>query len=349
MAWMQENGKIKLKMTFYLKSDKTFSSWIHTTHPSTTPTFTPLLSQVPTNNAGLRGDFGVVLGMVLVLIMWPKKTFYFIHNYYKRNGCKLMNTFFLSITNFLDQNLPICSAWENVLGVSTQWSTTFIEMNGSPHLSCFCLATVEAQYFLSLWCVIPRNTEIFLVMISFRKFTGYSGSFHFSAILLLLCRYNCSTDRRPKKEEWTELRQTNINWKQRQTWEQEEEGGRKNKRCRAHWQCTCSWNGWQICGRRASCAVCTCTFVCSSKWGKEMSRDGTKGVKWNNQMKKKRSRWKEWKSGEREREGEKFNKIEKQSERREVQTPYGIASGEEGYDAQGRSGSALILSSGWPL
>lgn len=169
MAWMQDNGKIKPKTTFYLKSDKTFSSWIHTTHPFTTPTFTPLLSRAPTNSAGPRGDFGVVLGMVLVLIMWPQKTFYFIHNYYKSNGCKIMNTFFLSITNFLDQNLSICSAWPNVLGVSAQWSTTFIEMNGSPHLSCFCLATVEAQYFLSLWCVIPRNTGIFLVMISFTK------------------------------------------------------------------------------------------------------------------------------------------------------------------------------------
>lgn len=38
------------------------------------------------------------------------------------------------------------------------------------------------------------------------------------------------------------------------------------------------------------------------------------------------------KGRERGRRGEKFNRIVRYSERRGVETPYGIASGEEGYD-----------------
>lgn len=51
-----------------------------------------------------------------------------------------------------------------------------------------------------------------------------------------------------------------------------------------------------------------------------MSRVETKGLRWSQGK------------GERRQGGEKFDRTEKQSERREVETPYGIASGEDDQD-----------------
>lgn len=80
-------------------------------------------------------------------------------------------------------------------------------------------------------------------------------------------------------------------------------------------------------GELGSVLVCVCISVClKQSRGKRNEQRGDSQIKMEAVLRRGTEREK----GERRRRGETFNRMEKWSERREVETPYGITSGEEG-------------------
>lgn len=106
------------------------------------------LDQASENSAGLQGDFDVVATLDILEshdAHWPNKTFLPIHNHYKKNVCKTMDTFlWVSETPWndckiiYDQNLIHSEILKKFLGVCAQCAT-LIGMNEAPSWKVFLI------------------------------------------------------------------------------------------------------------------------------------------------------------------------------------------------------------------